>query len=167
MLCTSCSSQNNCNIEMVRRDENCVFCSSALNPDCAQRPTYLSTEHCSVSSNGQCFTRIMNGATVRGCKGQLSSTELSQCNGNTPSSQCTITTGQGSNNKILPANRRKCFQCDSRIDPSCADVQTNKTLTLPCKKFFEPETCITLKTSDGYSMFKYILMCVIFLSKFF
>lgn len=148
-VCSACSSHDNCNIETVRKDENCVVCSSALDSNCAQRPTNLPAEHCSLPSDGQCYTRIMSGATVRGCKGALSLTESNQCRDNTASSQCTITTGQRSNNKILPENRRRCYYCDSRTDASCKDEQKNSSLTLPCKRFVQPEKCLKLNLNDG------------------
>lgn len=155
-LCSSCSSRDNCNIETVRKDENCIVCNSALNANCAQRPSTLQVEHCPTPSDGQCFAKIASGATVRGCRGQLSSSESSACRNNTASSQCAITAGEGSNYRILPENRRKCFHCDSRVDGSCEDKQTNLTLTLPCKKFFQPENCLKLKLSDGAGELKFI-----------
>lgn len=148
-LCTTCSNSSNCNIDTVRKDENCITCNSALEPNCAQRPMSLKLEHCSVASEGQCFSRIINGATVRGCQGHLSASEASQCRNNTVASQCAITSGQGSNNQIIPMNRLKCFQCDSNVDETCTQAQENVTLALPCKKFFQPENCLKLSMNDG------------------
>jgi hypothetical protein len=148
-LCTSCSTANDCNIETVRRDENCVICNSGLEPNCAQTPESLHVDHCSIPSEGQCVTRIVNGATVRGCKGILSATEAEQCRNNTAASQCAITAGQGSNNKIIPANRLKCFQCDSRVDATCVQEQGNTTQALPCRRFLQPENCLKLTMNDG------------------
>jgi hypothetical protein len=148
-LCTSCSLEDNCNLETVRKDENCIICNSALDPNCAQRPTLLRPEHCSVQSEGQCFARIKSGATVRGCRGLLSASEATLCRNNTESSQCSITASQGSNNQILPLNRLRCHHCDSRVDAKCTEKQENGTLTLPCKKFIQPENCLKLTLNDG------------------
>lgn len=148
-LCSSCSTGNDCNIETVRRDENCIVCNSALDLNCAQRPTNLHTNHCSVPSEGQCYARVLNGATVRGCRGNLLSTEVENCRNNTAASQCSITAGQGSNNQILPANRLKCYHCDSRVDATCTQDQVNITSPLPCKRFVRPENCLKLTMNDG------------------
>lgn len=151
-LCSSCSESNDCNIDTVRKDENCISCSSALEINCAQRPSILHSERCSISSEGQCFTRILNGASVRGCIGLLSTTELDQCR-SSAYSQCDITFGQGSNNQIIPTNRLKCFQCDSRSDPLCTQKQENSTSALPCRRFIQPENCLKLTRNDGSGEF--------------
>lgn len=153
-LCTACSGSDNCNSDTVRKDENCIICSSALEANCAQRPSILQHEHCSVPSEGQCFTRILNGATVRGCRGLLSEADSTQCRNNTVASQCAITSGQASNNKIVPSNRLKCFYCDSRVDETCLEKQENISLSLPCKKFFQPENCLKLTYSDGSGKYR-------------
>lgn len=148
-LCVSCSSRDNCNFETVRTDEACIVCNSALDPKCAQKPISLKAEHCAVPSEGKCFSRIVNGTTVRGCRGLLTASDAAQCMNNTQSSLCTITTGQSSNNVIIPQNRFTCYQCDSRVDASCSEKPTNSTETLPCKKFSPPESCLKLILNDG------------------
>jgi Protein of unknown function (DUF753) len=153
-LCISCSARDNCNIETVRTDETCLVCNSALDPNCAQRPGLVKAEHCAIPSDGQCFSRVINGATARGCKGSLLAADLPQCTNNTQSSLCSITTGQSSNNVIIPRIRFTCYHCDSRVDASCAETPTNSTESLPCKKYSPPESCLKLKTSDGASKLK-------------
>lgn len=149
VLCDSCSSRDNCNLETVRRDENCVTCNSALDPKCAQMPEVLTAQHCSIPSDGQCFERVVSSATVRGCRGLLTSLEASYCRNNTAAAQCTITTGQGSNNKIIPLNRRKCYHCDSRVDASCSGKPSNGTIPQPCKKFSNPANCLKLELNGA------------------
>lgn len=148
-LCTTCSGRENCNIDTVRKDENCITCNSALDRNCAQQPRLLGYQHCSVPSEGQCFTRIVGGATVRGCRGFLSEAASTQCRNNTVASQCAITSGPGSNNQILPMNRLRCFQCDSNVDETCIPKQENDTLALPCRKFVQPENCLKLTLNNG------------------
>lgn len=146
ILCSTCSSRDDCNFDTVRRDENCIICSSGLNANCAQKPSLLHAEKCSVPSDGQCFSRVQSGATVRGCKGSLPSSDDKECSNNLT---CSITSGQGSNNKIIPANRLKCFHCDSRVEASCSGKPENMTLTLPCKKYFPTEFCLKLELNDA------------------
>lgn len=146
VLCSSCSSHNNCNSDTVRRDENCIICSSDLNPNCAQKPNALHNERCSVPSDGQCFSRVLNGATVRGCKGVLTSADDRECSNNLT---CSVSSGQGSNNKIIPQNRLKCYHCDSRVEASCSEKPTNKSSTLPCKKYFPTENCLKLELNGA------------------
>lgn len=127
-----------------------MICSSALDPNCAQRPSVLSAEHCSVPSDGQCYSRIQDGATVRGCRDIVTSSEVEQCRNTTASSQCTISQGAGSNIGIIPQNRRRCYHCDGRVDATCSENPTNaSSLLLPCKRFSQPESCLTLKLNGA------------------
>lgn len=146
MLCSSCSSQNDCNYDTTRRDEMCIICNSGLDFNCAQKPSSYHPERCPVPSNGQCFSRVLNGATVRGCRGVLPPADDKECSNNVT---CAVSSGQGSNNKIIPQNRLKCFHCDSRVEGSCSEKLTNKTLTLPCRKYFPTENCLKLNLNDG------------------
>lgn len=154
-LCTACSSRDNCNIDTVRRDELCLVCNSALDPTCSQQPSEVIAEHCQTPSNGQCFSRIQNGATVRGCMGSLTSAD--QCRNATqnsvlvPSTQCYAYSGGSSNNKVIPTDRLKCYHCDSHIDAACLEKPTESTPLLPCIKFVQPENCLKLVLSDKSS----------------
>lgn len=140
--CQTCSG-NNCNIDQVRRDEQCIICNSAIDGKCAQQPENLPSYHCSVSSDGNCFERIVNGATVRGCAGNLTESESSNC---ILSNNCKFTRGLGSNNEIIPSNRLRCQHCDSRVDASCADPDIqNRKEVLPCKRFVQSESCIKIE----------------------
>lgn len=168
-LCISCTTRN-CNIETVRKDENCIVCNSGLDSNCSQKPETLHAEHCLLSSGGECFTRILNGATARGCAGTLTASELSQCRSNSNSSQCLLTTGQGTNNKIYPENRLECYHCDSRINAECFDsFDKDHHQTLPCKIFSQPEQCLKLNINNNgeiliefhVSLFKDTLFSVI------
>jgi hypothetical protein len=151
-LCQSCTSTNNCNFGDVRDDESCIVCNSATDSKCSQNPSSLQSEHCLISSDGECFEKIQNGATIRGCKGNLTLADLNSCRNTTAVSQCKITRGQGTNTEIIPLNRRRCYHCDSRVDPSCGDPDIknkNSNLSLPCKRFAEPESCIKIKIDDA------------------
>lgn len=134
--CSSCSTSSDCNSDTVRRDEVCVTCNSALEPRCSQEPTKLTPVPCSMPSNGQCFTRLISGATDRGCQGLVAGA----CSG----TNCTLT-GSGLNNNIMPANRRKCYHCNSDSDASCSKFQNNSSIpSLPCIRLSEPEACIKI-----------------------
>lgn len=89
---------------------------------------------------------ISGGTTIRGCRGALNTTQLAQC---TNTTQCITSYGQGSNNKIIPTDRLKCYYCDSRVNKDCADEQTDETITLPCKKYSNENQCIELRPEDG------------------
>ncbi|KAG5682586.1 hypothetical protein PVAND_011931 [Polypedilum vanderplanki] len=142
--CISCSN-NNCNTDVVRQDEACIVCSSDVDSNCAQKPNTLFAKKCFIVSDGQCFTRILNGVTIRGCKGDLSSAIISNCNGE----NCTLSTGQGTNKKIFPTKRLKCHHCNSQIDKNCSQPKTDKDEILPCKKYSGVEKCIIIKSSSG------------------
>lgn len=89
---------------------------------------------------------ISGGATLRGCRGTLTTTQLAQC---TNTTKCITSFGQGSNKIILSIERLKCYYCDSRVDPSCADEQTDETKILPCKKYSKENYCIENRPEDG------------------
>lgn len=128
------------------------MCNSATDPNCAQKPTLVTSEHCSMPSDGECFEKIQNGATMRGCKGNLTLSEMTICRNTTAGSQCKITRGEGTNFDIIPSNRRRCFHCDSRVDSSCGDpdIQNlNSNQWLPCKRFVGPETCVKIKIDEA------------------
>lgn len=138
--CSSCSSSSNCNTDIVRRDEVCVTCNSALEPKCSQDPTKLTPVRCSVPSNGQCYTRLIGGATDRGCQALVTG----GCSG----TNCTLS-ASGLNNKIMPENRRKCYQCNSDSDAGCLKISNGTAIpSLPCIRFSQPEACIKIVLND-------------------
>lgn len=151
--CQTCTG-NNCNIDQVRKDEQCIVCNSAIDAKCSQQPEKISTDQCAVSSDGNCYERIVNGATMRGCAGNLTQTELTDCK---LPNNCKLTRGIGSNTEIIPSNRLRCQHCDSRVDASCADPDIkNRNEILPCKRFVQPESCIKIEM-NGSSEFIYFL----------
>lgn len=104
----------------------------------------LTPQHCPIPSDGQCFERVVSGATVRGCKGLL---DAASCRNN--ATLCTITSGSGSNKQVIPANRRLCYHCDGKVEATCSEKPSNGTLTLPCKKFSQPENCLKLEMNNS------------------
>lgn len=152
-ICQTCSG-NNCNIDQVRRDEQCIVCNSAIDETCSQQPNKLPAQHCSTVSNGTCFERIFDGATIRGCSGNLNELEMSNCN---ESNNCKLTRySNHPNDEIIPANRLKCQHCDSRIDATCADPDIkNREEILPCKRFAQPESCIKIELNGSSEFSKY------------
>lgn len=56
--CLTCRA-NNCNINNVHPDEKCIICKSDINSNCAQKPQELSSELCSMPSDGECFAKIL------------------------------------------------------------------------------------------------------------
>lgn len=153
-ICSSCSSRDNCNIDIVRRDEICLVCNSAIDKRCSQLPSKMMPEQCEAPSNGQCYSRIQNGATIRGCVGSLDTPN--ECNNSTESSalpamQCYINSGPGSNKQVIPSSRLKCYHCDSRIDATCTDTPTKSTPPLPCSMFVQQEHCLKLVLKDDSS----------------
>ncbi|XP_070502926.1 proprotein convertase subtilisin/kexin type 5-like [Chironomus tepperi] len=146
--CLTCSTSN-CNTNNVRPDESCIVCKSDINPQCAQKPHELSAERCLLPSDGECYAKISDGSTQRGCKGSLTSTDINNCRNNSISSECLISSGQGSNNKLIPIKRLNCYYCDSAKDENCGKEQTNLNETLPCKSYKSPENCVKITYSDG------------------
>lgn len=64
VLCSTCSSSN-CNVDTIRKDENCISCNSNNDPNCSQKPEILAKKNCHVKSEGQCYTRVKSKLTSK------------------------------------------------------------------------------------------------------
>ncbi|KAH8327097.1 hypothetical protein KR074_002710 [Drosophila pseudoananassae] len=140
-----CSGQN-CNTQNLTPIPNtCLQCDSQTESRCATNPNQLlTTGICSVQPYTQCVTQIdSQGHTVRGCLSSLESDEFYECltgDGET----CATCTGDRCNGlTVFPADRRKCYQCDSSSDPNCASSPSSSLSSTVCPIYSKDESCVT------------------------
>ncbi|KAH8416552.1 hypothetical protein KR222_009013, partial [Zaprionus bogoriensis] len=98
--------------------ESCVQCTSEKHPRCAIDSMNMLPKDC-TNSTSHCYTRVLNGHTIRGCTSDLPSDVLQACNNE---SECvTCSNLSGCNNQIFPQHRAQCMQCSgSSVNSTCA-----------------------------------------------
>ncbi|KAH8401800.1 hypothetical protein KR009_007921, partial [Drosophila setifemur] len=141
MLCEG----QNCNAPNFTPDPNtCLQCSSLTDARCATGPNQLlTTDICSKLPYTECVTQIDGaGNTIRGCLSHLYGDDFYECL--TGDGQlCETCTGDRCNGlTVFPADRRKCYQCDSSSDANCATSPTSLTSTV-CPIYSQEEACVT------------------------
>ncbi|EDW91184.1 uncharacterized protein LOC6530559 [Drosophila yakuba] len=139
-----CSGQK-CNEYSITPDPNtCLQCSSTDDSRCATNPNQLTTTNiCSQLPYTECVTQIdSQGNTIRGCISSLGGDDFYEClTGD--GKLCETCTGERCNGlSVFPADRRKCYQCDSSSDPNCATSPATLTNTV-CPIYSQDESCVT------------------------
>lgn len=131
--CGNCSSTNNigCNNQIINL-ETCVDCDSIRDENCKLEPGKVGDSLCSVMNQeqrGGCYTSIMGNRIKRGCVNHLSEDDKRACLKN--SDNCKYCTGKNCNKK---AQFQKCYTCNSRDDPNCAQDSTMINIST-CKEY--------------------------------
>ncbi|XP_035911850.1 major surface trophozoite antigen 11-like isoform X2 [Anopheles stephensi] len=126
---------------------SCVQCRSSLNSLCRNDALQIAPEPCTNPANSQCYSRLVDGVTERGCMSDLTATERSAC---TRGENCLVCNSRTSNCNTVqyPVAPLTCFQCDSRTDgESCQAAQTG---TPPeCPTYDTANKCYTIVQSNG------------------
>ncbi|KAH8253968.1 hypothetical protein KR032_007880 [Drosophila birchii] len=135
----------NCNTQNSTPDPNtCLTCSSVDDPRCATNPNQLlTTDVCSKLPYTACVTQIdARGNTIRGCLSSLGGDEFYECQTGA-GELCESCTGERCNGlSVFPADRRKCYQCDSATDANCAASPSSLSSTV-CPIYSKDESCVT------------------------
>ncbi|XP_030572843.1 uncharacterized protein LOC115771319 [Drosophila novamexicana] len=98
--------------------DGCVQCHSKTDERCATDPLNILTKDCATNSS-LCYTRVLNGYTIRGCASDLDNSTLRSCNNELECLTCTFM--EGCNRQIFPQYRPKCLQCSGNsTNSSCA-----------------------------------------------
>lgn len=129
----------------------CIQCDSATNATCASDPENGIAAICTGEQFQRCFSRIVDGNTVRGCTASLDLPTSTACDSaNDPSCiSCvnvnSINTVEPCNNQIFPTHRLRCHQCSGNVNSTCG----SGVLQLPtaCSLYDEADSCYTLR--DG------------------
>lgn len=140
-----CEGQN-CNIP-ITSTPNCLQCSSLNDTRCATNPNQLlSTGVCSVYPYTQCVTHIdAAGTTTRGCLSSLESDDFYGCLTGS-ASHCEICTSSNCNGlSVFPSDRRRCHQCDSASEPTCASSPSSSAV---CPVYDAEDSCVTTIRND-------------------
>ncbi|EDV99760.1 uncharacterized protein LOC6564918 [Drosophila grimshawi] len=97
--------------------ESCVQCHSKSDARCATDPLNIMSKDC--ANNTVCYTRVLDGYTIRGCASELDNATLKSCNNELECLTCTFM--DGCNRQIFPQYRLKCLQCSGNsINSTCA-----------------------------------------------
>ncbi|ALC49310.1 CG15347, partial [Drosophila busckii] len=100
--------------------DSCVQCDSGSDVKCATDPINLPQLACANNSNTdrRCYSRVVNGFTLRGCVGELNNKTLASCNNEMECDTCGF---DGCNRQIFPMHRAQCLQCSGNSsNSSCA-----------------------------------------------
>ncbi|XP_065369864.1 uncharacterized protein LOC135962058 [Calliphora vicina] len=135
--------EKNCNApESLPTPKLCSVCNSAQNPLCATNPNLVGNiERCASLPFTECFTRVdSNGLTERGCLGALQDDTFYGCLMGTDG-LCETCVGDKCNEiDVFPADRMKCQQCNSAIDPNCSSAPNNNKV---CEIYQPNDQCVT------------------------
>lgn len=153
----------------------CVQCDSRDNPSCAELPLHLIPTECANQTAYGCFSRIVDGHTVRGC---LSSLRENECTNSPLCNSCyNVNNAQGCNNQVeskesfvavrsrlcglsltyllgcvlffvsqqYPELRLFCHQCSGSLTTPCAGEQVE--VPRMCNVFQENNQCFIRRSS--------------------
>ncbi|KAH8283473.1 hypothetical protein KR018_003428 [Drosophila ironensis] len=138
--------ETNCNyFNIVPSPTKCIACDSSEDPNCATDPSKITLiGNCGVLPYTSCMVRVISGGiTQRGCVSSLEWENLENCKAGTGS--CQTCEGDYCNVDIYPEDRRRCHQCDSITDPTCADAPNAESV---CPIYLADEGC-SAKLVDG------------------
>jgi len=129
---------------------SCIICSSFTNITCATNPDSHIRLPCERNTQVGCYTRIVDGHTLRGCLSELDADVVTACY--TPGTLCEICSDPanptlGCNNAIYPEHRRQCHQCRGPVNGTCDAIP----LELPtvCEVFDANDRCFIHRTLTG------------------
>lgn len=136
--CFNCNS-NECNkATSLNSYVECIYCDSAINPDCAVNPSAIGSRR---KCNGGCMTALYspkNSSTfelVRTCLDDKDAADQTEClAGNT--AECKACTSSNCNSQKLPDSRLSCYHCQGE---DCEDPSTNE-----CSKYNSDDKCYIL-----------------------
>ncbi|XP_050076166.1 uncharacterized protein LOC126563563 [Anopheles maculipalpis] len=145
--CQTCSTAG-CNDPMAYGTSgSCIQCRSSLHSLCRSDALEMAPEPCNDPANSQCYSRLVDGVTERGCMSDLTATDSSAC---TRGENCLVCNSRTSNCNTVqyPVAPLTCFQCDSLTDgESCKTAQTG---TAPeCPTYDTANKCYTIVQSNG------------------
>ncbi|XP_054729564.1 uncharacterized protein LOC129238533 [Anastrepha obliqua] len=109
----------------------CVQCNSASDPKCATEPENYLAKSCSVNTS-VCYTRVLNGNTIRGCASELDNATAAACHNELDCLICTFS--EGCNRRIFPLSRAQCLQCSDNSTAECAKNVYAKPAVCPIYK---------------------------------
>ncbi|KAL1401555.1 hypothetical protein pipiens_006514 [Culex pipiens pipiens] len=124
----------------------CVQCDTSVDNTGTCLDGTLAASNCASPSDGKCFTKILDdGSLQRGCHGELTAQEVTDCTGPT----CAICTeDNGCNKGIFPADRLQCHQCKKADSASCSDELTTEVNSKICSIYQADDKCYSRVKDD-------------------
>lgn len=136
--CFNCNS-NLCNkANSLSNYNECVYCDSETNPDCALNPYVVGNRR---KCNGDCMTALYPVANsssyelVRSCLDDKDVADQTACS-NGSSDECKSCSGPACNTHKLPENRLSCYQCQGN---DCEEAIKGE-----CLKYKKDDQCFIL-----------------------
>uniref|UniRef100_A0A1L8EG95 Putative secreted protein n=1 Tax=Haematobia irritans TaxID=7368 RepID=A0A1L8EG95_HAEIR len=111
--------------------DSCVQCNSSSDPKCATNPEQFLSKQC-ANTTSQCYVRVLDGVTYRGCASDLDNATATNCNNNMECLICGFM--EGCNSAVFPQHRLSCLQCSGDYNSTCATVITTKPVVCPTYK---------------------------------
>jgi len=128
--------------------DSCIVCTSFNDTTCATKPDALQRTPCpAVPQLLGCYSRIVDGFTVRGCAAELDEIILTNCSTET----CGVCIGIqfqpvfGCNNEIFPEHRRQCHICQEPVNGSCDGIPQD--VPTVCDIFHPTDRCFVHRTA--------------------
>ncbi|XP_017130446.1 uncharacterized protein LOC108148109 [Drosophila elegans] len=113
--------------------DGCIQCNSKTNERCATDPVSLLNRNCSDGTSN-CYSRVLDGYTIRGCAVDLDNATKSACNNELVCQLCTY--NEGCNRNYFPQSRAQCLQCSGNSTESeCATDTYRHSSICPIYKF--------------------------------
>uniref|UniRef100_A0A182V723 DUF753 domain-containing protein n=1 Tax=Anopheles merus TaxID=30066 RepID=A0A182V723_ANOME len=145
--CQTCSTSGCNDPQTLGTSGSCVQCRSSLNSLCRAQALQIAPEPCNNPANAQCYSRLVDGVTERGCMSDLAATAQSAC---ARGENCLVCNSRTSNCNTAqyPVAPLGCFQCDSRTDgDGCRAAQTGTAAE--CPTYDTANKCYTIVQSNG------------------
>ncbi|XP_039497204.1 uncharacterized protein LOC120455269 isoform X1 [Drosophila santomea] len=131
--CGMAETQSKRSVPLAQFADGCIQCHSKDNERCATNPLSLLNRNCSDGSSN-CYSRVQDGYTVRGCAVDLDNATRSTCNNELLCQLCTYS--EGCNRNTFPLSRLQCLQCSGNSTSSrCATDTYVSAQICPLYKF--------------------------------
>lgn len=122
--------------------DSCIVCNSASDETCLIAPWLIPAQTCTA----RCYSRIVDGRTLRGCSAQFDERVLANCTLENNCELCNSLDGGTCNNAVFPAHRLQCHQCVGSLASNCsATVTTNPQ---PCPLWANEDSCYIRRTES-------------------
>ncbi|XP_052856193.1 uncharacterized protein LOC128264637 isoform X1 [Drosophila gunungcola] len=120
-------------VPLAQFADGCIQCNSKTNERCATDPVSLLNRNCSDGTSN-CYSRVLDGYTIRGCAVDLDNATKSACNNELVCQLCTY--NEGCNRNYFPQSRAQCLQCSGNSTESeCATNTYRHSSICPIYKF--------------------------------
>jgi len=122
--------------------DSCVVCNSAQDPTCVTAPWLIPAQTCAA----RCYSRIVDGHTLRGCSDQFDDRVLTNCTIDSNCELCNSLDGGSCNNLVFPAHRVQCHQCVGSLTSNCSATVTSNPQ--PCALWANEDSCYIRRTEN-------------------